>query len=148
MNHLPQAPENNIRVISNLFENSRRYSQVKVHHRCGGKFATGVNDIGGKLPPVSTTPVANLPLVSTTPAANFATSSACAVDTAGKFATGVNVTGSKFANTRTISGCRQLKVNLKAKIYIYVKTLLLKGAQTKFLIFFSLKIFSICHRCR
>jgi hypothetical protein len=25
----------------------------------GGKFATGVNDTGGKLPPVSTTPVAN-----------------------------------------------------------------------------------------
>jgi len=27
-----QAPENNIRVISNLFENSQRYSQVKAHH--------------------------------------------------------------------------------------------------------------------
>jgi hypothetical protein len=25
----------------------------------GGKFATGVNDAGGKLPPVSTTPAAN-----------------------------------------------------------------------------------------
>ncbi len=30
----PQAPDNNIRIISNFFENSRRYSQVKVHHRC------------------------------------------------------------------------------------------------------------------
>ncbi len=29
----PQAPENNIRVLSIFFENSRRYSQVKVHHR-------------------------------------------------------------------------------------------------------------------
>ncbi len=29
----PQAPENNIRVVSNFFENSRRYFQVKVHHR-------------------------------------------------------------------------------------------------------------------
>ncbi len=29
----PQAPENNIRVISNFFENSRRYSQMKVRHR-------------------------------------------------------------------------------------------------------------------
>ncbi len=73
----PQAPENNSRVISNFFENSRRYT--------GGKFATGINDTGGKfchqfrmccwhrwqichrcqryrrqnLPPVSTTPVAN-----------------------------------------------------------------------------------------
>ncbi len=57
-------------IISNFFENSRRYSQVKVHHRCqrhrwqichrcqwqiaaginntGGKFASGINDTGGK----------------------------------------------------------------------------------------------------
>ncbi len=44
------------------------------------------------LPPVSTIPAANLPPVSTTP----------------------------VANNGTISGCRYLKVNLKAKIYIYV----------------------------
>ncbi len=31
---LPQAPDNNIRIISKFFENSRRYPQVKVHHRC------------------------------------------------------------------------------------------------------------------
>jgi hypothetical protein len=30
----PQAPEYNIRVVSNFFENSRRYSQLKVCHRC------------------------------------------------------------------------------------------------------------------
>ncbi len=36
----------------------------------GGKFATGVNYAGGKLPPVSMTPAANLPPVSTTPVAN------------------------------------------------------------------------------
>ncbi len=36
----------------------------------GGKFATGVNNAGGKLPPVSTTSAANLPLVSKTPVAN------------------------------------------------------------------------------
>jgi hypothetical protein len=36
----------------------------------GGKFATGVNDAGGKLPLVSTTPAANLPPVSLTPVAN------------------------------------------------------------------------------
>ncbi len=29
----PQVPKNDIKVISNFFENSRRYSQVKVHHR-------------------------------------------------------------------------------------------------------------------
>jgi hypothetical protein len=36
----------------------------------GDKFATGVHDAGGKLPPESTTPAANLPLVSMTPEAN------------------------------------------------------------------------------
>jgi hypothetical protein len=41
----------------------------------GGKLATGVNDAGvndagGNLPPVSTTPAENLPPVSTTPVAN------------------------------------------------------------------------------
>ncbi len=35
-----------------------------------GKFATGVHDAGGKLPPVSTILMANLPPVSTTPLAN------------------------------------------------------------------------------
>jgi hypothetical protein len=33
-------------IISNFFENSRRYSQVKVHHYTGGKFAIGINDTG------------------------------------------------------------------------------------------------------
>ncbi len=96
----PPAPECPNRTVSNFFENSLRYSQVKVHHRCQrhrGKFATGVNDTGGKLPLVSTTPAANLPPVSTTPAANFATSFPCTADTGGKFATGVNDTGGKFA---------------------------------------------------
>jgi hypothetical protein len=69
-----------------------------------------------------------------TPAANFATSSTCFVDTGGKF--GVNDTGSKFAAgvndagcklpqvliIGTILGSRHLKVNLKAKIYIYVSS--------------------------
>ncbi len=56
----PPASEYPIRTISNLFENSRRYSPLKVHHRChkfadsindtsgiGGKFAAGVLDTGG-----------------------------------------------------------------------------------------------------
>jgi hypothetical protein len=35
MNHLPPpSPENNIRVIETFFENSQRYTQVKVYHRC------------------------------------------------------------------------------------------------------------------
>ncbi len=69
----PQAPEYTIRAVSNFFENSRRYSQLKVDHRYQRQAA--------KLPPVSTTPAANLPPVSTTPAANFATSFTRVVDT-------------------------------------------------------------------
>ncbi len=34
-----QVPENNSRVISNFFENSRRYSQVKLHHRHFRRFS-------------------------------------------------------------------------------------------------------------
>jgi len=91
----PQALEYTIRAVSNFFENSRRYSQLKVDHRyqrhrgvndAGGKIAAGINDTGGKfasgikrhrrqiLPSVSLvllTPVANLPLVSAIPAANL-----------------------------------------------------------------------------
>jgi hypothetical protein len=65
MNHFPQAPENNSRVISNFF---RKFAEI---------FASK------GAPPVSTTPGANLPPVSMTPAANFASSSACDVDTGG-----------------------------------------------------------------
>ncbi len=77
--------------------------------------------------------------------ANFSTILASVVDTGGKFATGVNDTGGKFATgvnnaggklppvsatpaangkwqMATISGCRHLKVNLKAKIYIHVNS--------------------------
>ncbi len=32
-NYLPPSPQNNVRFILNFSENSRRYSQVKVHHR-------------------------------------------------------------------------------------------------------------------
>ncbi len=34
MNQFPPAPEYSIRTVSNFFENSRRYSQLKVDHRC------------------------------------------------------------------------------------------------------------------
>ncbi len=58
----PQAFDNNSRIISNFFENSRRYSQAKVHHRCQRhwwqicyrcqwhrwQIAAGINDTGGK----------------------------------------------------------------------------------------------------
>ncbi len=71
-----------------------------------------------------------MPPVSTTPAANFATSFN---HTVGKFAAGVKDTGGKTMGL--ISGCRYLKVNLKAKIYIFI-TLLSKGVPTKLLKFF------------
>ena len=65
MNQFPPAPEYSIKTVSNFFENSRRYSQVNVHHR----YQRHRRQIMG-----------------------------------------------------TISGCRQLKVNLKAKIYTYVSS--------------------------
>ncbi len=61
----PQALEYTIRAVSNFFENSRRYSQLKVDHR---------------------------PM---TPVANFTTSFSSVVDTGGKFATDVSDTGGK-----------------------------------------------------
>ncbi len=62
-----QAPDNNIRIISNFFENSLRYSQVKVHHRCQRHR----RQILPPVPLVLLTPVENLPPVSTIPAASL-----------------------------------------------------------------------------
>jgi hypothetical protein len=81
------------------------------------KFAEIIPSQGAPL--VSTTPVANLPPVSATPVENFSTIFASVADTGGKFATGVNDAGGKLP---PVSGCRHLKVNLKAKIYIYVNS--------------------------
>ncbi len=85
----PPAPEYCIRTVSNIFEKSRRYSQVKVHHQyqrdrrqncC--RYQRHRRQIFppislvllipvANLPPVSMIPAANLPPVSTTPAANL-----------------------------------------------------------------------------
>ncbi len=77
MNQFPQAPEYTIRAVSNFFENSRRYSQLKVDHRYQRhrwKILPPVSVVllipVANLPPVSTIPAANLPPVSTTPVAN------------------------------------------------------------------------------
>jgi hypothetical protein len=46
-----QAPENNIGVTANIFENVQRYWQVRRTigiNNTGSKFATGVNNAGGK----------------------------------------------------------------------------------------------------
>jgi hypothetical protein len=85
-----------------------------------------------KLLPVSTTPAANLPPVSATPAANFSTNFASVVDTGGKLPQ-VSMTPARrqichrcqryrWQIMGTISGCSHLKLNLKAKIYIYVNS--------------------------
>ncbi len=100
MNQFPPAQDYPIRTVSNFFQNSRRYSQVKVHHRyqrhrwqichqCQwhrrqnwSQYQQHRKQICHRyqrhrrqiLPPVSLVLlilVANLPLVSTTPAANF-----------------------------------------------------------------------------
>jgi hypothetical protein len=74
MNHLPQAPENLIRVISNFLQFASRGA-----------------------PSVSMTPVVNLlkvPLVSSIPVANLPPVSN---DTSGKFANGVNDSGGKYS---------------------------------------------------
>ncbi len=66
----PQALENNRRVISNFFENSRRYSQGKVHQRYRVSL-THWRQILPPVPMVLLIPVANLTPVSTIPAANL-----------------------------------------------------------------------------
>ncbi len=119
----PQAPDNNIRIISNFFENSRRYSQVKVHHVAN-------------LPPVSMTPVANCRRYQRHRQQNFATSSLVLLTPVANLPLVANC--HRYQRHRwqichrchwhrwqiigTISGCIHLKVNLKAKIYIYVSS--------------------------
>ncbi len=106
-------------------------------------------------PPVSLvllTLVANLPPVSTIPAANCRRCQwrqwqiATGInDTDGKFATGVVDNGGKYREQ--YQAADTLKWTWRQK-FIYMLTLLPKGAQAKLLKFFCLKIFSICHRCR
>ncbi len=63
----PLAHENKSRVISNFFENSRRYLQVKVHHR----YQQHRRQILPPVPLVLLIPVAKLLAVSTILAANL-----------------------------------------------------------------------------
>ncbi len=77
---------------------------------------TNVNDTGGKLPPVSTTQAANLPPVSTISAANLPLVSATLVANCHWYQR------HRRQIMGTISSCRHLKVNLKAKIYLYVNS--------------------------
>jgi hypothetical protein len=101
-----------------------------------------------KLPLVSMTPAENLPLVSTTPAANFATSSACVVDAGGKLPPVCHrYQLHRWQIMGTISCCRHLKVNLKAKIFIYVNSST-QRCPNKIIKIFLMEDFSICNRCQ
>ncbi len=150
MNHLPQATKNNIRAISNLFENSRRYSQVKVHrryqqhwwqnclrcqqhrrqtwhccHTTSGKFAIGINYTGGK----------------------FATGTTGVVDTGGKLPPPVLTTQTvnlPQGIMETISDFLHLEVNKKTKIYLLVKSTT-QRCPNKIFKTFLIEDFFICH---
>ncbi len=117
----PQAPEYTIRAVSNFFNNSRRYLQLKVEHR----YQRHRRQI---LPPVSVVlliPVANLPPVSTIPYRRQI-GRRCQRHR-WQIATGINDTGGKFATgvadtVRLITDWGYFKVNLKAKINIYINS--------------------------
>ncbi len=150
----PQAPEYTIRAVLNFFENSQRYSQLKVDQRCQRhrwqfchrcqrhrwqnccqyqrhrwqichQYQRHRRQI---LPPVSLLlliPVANLPSVSTIPAANLPPLSTTLVANCHRYQRNRRQSchqcrWHRWQTMWLISGCRYLKVNLKAKMYIYV----------------------------
>ncbi len=86
------------------------------------RCTTGVNDTGGKLPPVSTTPAANLPPVPSIPAANLPPVAYCHRYQWHRRQICHRCHWHRWQIIGTISGCRHLRVNLKAKIYIYVSS--------------------------
>jgi hypothetical protein len=56
-----------------FFDHRSQRQRWKIYHRYQRQrwqITSGINDNGGKLPPVSTTTVANMPLVSNTTASN------------------------------------------------------------------------------
>ncbi len=136
----PPAPEYPIRTVSNFFENSRRYSQVKVHHqyqrqrwqichRCQRHLRQNCRRYQRHrrqiLPPVYLVlliPAANLPLMSTTPAANLLPVSTTPVANCHRCQRHRRQIWRQGQWHRwqmgTISGCWDLKVNLKAKMFL------------------------------
>ncbi len=117
MNHFPPSP----RVFH--FENSRRYSRVKMHHRYQRhrwqiflQFSLALLLPAANLPPVSTIPAANLPPVPTMPVAN------CHRYQWHRRQICHRCCWHRWQIMATISCSRYHKVNLKAKIYIYVSS--------------------------
>jgi hypothetical protein len=117
VNHLPQDPENNIRVISNFLENSRRYRW----------------QILSIVPVVSLIPVANLPPCQQYQPQIFRQ---CQWHW-WRIATGINNTGGKYLEQYQIVST--LNWTWRKKV-IYMLILLPKGVQTKELKLFWLKI--------
>ncbi len=128
----PQAPEFSIRAVSNFFENSRRYSQLQVDHRyqrhrwqiCH-RHQRHRRQILPPVPLVFLIPVANLPPVSTIPAANLPPVSTTPVANCHRYQRHRRQICHRCQRHRwqpmgLISGCRYLKVHLKAKMYICV----------------------------
>jgi hypothetical protein len=134
MNHLPQVPENKIRVIS-------KFSKVRRDIR-KSKCTTGINNAAQILPQVplvffisvaNLTPVStilarrqicppvkntsgNLPPISTTPAVNLPP---------------VRCQQHRWQIIGTVSDCSHFKLNLKKKLYLYINSTIPKCIPTK-----------------
>jgi hypothetical protein len=136
----PQASEYTFTAISNFFENSRRYSRVKMHHRCqrhrwqmekifkqknfnnliwvplGSKVNIFINyclQVHFKVSAAWYCPH-YLPPVSTAQAEVVAKFATGVVDTGGKFAAGVVDTGSNFATGVVDTGGAPWLANISA----------------------------------
>ncbi len=116
----PQAPDNNIRIISNFFENSRRYSQVKVNDTHRWQICHRYQRHRRQIfPPIS---LVLLTPVSTIPAANLPPVAICRWYQWQRRQICHRCHWHRCQIMGIISGCRHLKVNLKTKIYIYVSS--------------------------
>ena len=126
----------------------RRYSQLNVDHR----YQRSQQQI---LPPVSLVlliPVTNLPPATTIPAANLLLVSTTSVANCHQYQRHRRQICHRCQQHRwqtmvLISGCRYLKVNLKAKMYICV-TSTIQRCPNKIIQIFLIEDFFICHRCQ
>ncbi len=116
----PPAPEYSIKTVAIFFKNSRRYSQVKVHHRCQQyqwqictSFASVVDN---RWQICHQCQQHQRKICRRCQRRRFRITTGIK-DTGGKFAIGVNNTGGK--QWEQLSNCWQLKMNLKKKIYLY-----------------------------
>ncbi len=152
MNQFPPSLEYTIRAVSNFFKNSQRYSQLKVDHRyqqhrwqiCH-RYQRHRRQI---LPPVSVVllipeifAAKGWPPVSTTLVAN------CHRYQRHRRQICHQCQRHRWQTLRLVSGWGYLKVNLKAKIYIYVNSTI-QRCSNKIIKIFLIEVFFICHRCQ